>query len=79
MARKGRKFELTYKWLYELDKKYRVKSPAYVYDKAADKKREIDVLVEYTDSNGYNRKIAIECRDRKQEEKIGRASCRERV
>lgn len=70
MARKGRKFELTYKWLYELDKKYRVKSPAYVYDKAADKKREIDVLVEYTDSNGYNRKIAIECRDRKQEENV---------
>ncbi len=70
MARKGRKFELAYKWLYDLDRKYKVTSPAFLYDKAAEEKREVDVLVEYMDSKGYNRKIAIECRDRKHKENV---------
>lgn len=66
MARKGREFELKYKWLYELDKeKYTVTSPAKVYDKASKNKREVDVLVEYMDDEGFTRKISIECRDRK--------------
>ena len=40
MARKGRKFELAYKWLYDLDKdKYKVTSPAYLYDPFADEER----------------------------------------
>lgn len=64
MARKGKKFEQAYAWLYGLEKSYTVTSPAYLYDKAADEKREIDVLVEYTDCNGFPRKICIECRDR---------------
>lgn len=65
MARKGRKFELAYKWLYDLDKdKYKVTSPAYLYDPFADEEREIDVLVEFKDKNNINRKLAIECRDR---------------
>lgn len=70
MARKGRKFELAYEWLYDLDEKYKVTSPAYVYDQAADEKREVDVLVEYTDAKGFNRKMAIECRDRKHTENV---------
>ena len=45
MARKGRDFELAYEWLYDLDKKYKVTCPAYVFDKAAKENREIDVLV----------------------------------
>ena len=66
MARKGRKFELAYKWLYDLDKdKYKVTSPAYLYDPFADEEREIDVLVEFKDGNNIDRKLAIECRDRK--------------
>lgn len=66
MARKGRDFELAYKWLYDLDKsKYKVTSPAFLYDPFAEKKREIDVLVEFCDKNNLNRKMAIECRDRK--------------
>lgn len=64
MARKGRGFELAYEWLYELDEKYTVTCPAYVFDKAANENREVDVLVEYLDSKGFNRKIAIECRNR---------------
>lgn len=70
MARKGRNFELEYEWLYKLDDKYKVTSPAYLYDKAADEKREVDVLVEYNDSMGYARKMAIECRDRAQNENV---------
>ena len=66
MARKGRKFELSYQWLYALDEnKYTVTSPAYLYDRASQGKREVDVLVEYVDSEGLQRKIGIECRDRK--------------
>lgn len=66
MTRKGRKFELEYEWLYKLDqKKYKVTSPAMLYDKTTNSKREVDVLVEYTDEYGLNRKIGIECRDRK--------------
>lgn len=65
MARKGREFELENAWLYELDsKKYKVTTPAYIYDKAAEEDREVDVLVEY-EENGIPRKIGIECRDRK--------------
>lgn len=48
MARKGRKFELVYEWLYDLDKKYKVTSPACLYNSAANEKREVDVLMEYT-------------------------------
>ena len=70
MARKGRDFELAYEWLYDLDKKYKVTCPAYVFDKAAKENREIDVLVEYLDSKGFNRKIAIECRDRSHTENV---------
>ena len=34
MARKGRKFELDYEWLYKLDiNKYTITSPAMLYDK----------------------------------------------
>lgn len=66
MARKGRKFELDYEWLYKLDsKKYKITSPAMLYDKTTDSKREVDILVEYLDEKGLNRKIGIECRDRK--------------
>ena len=61
MARKGRKFELAYKWLYDLDKdKYKVTSPAYLYDPFADEEREIDVLVEFKDGNNIDRKL-INC------------------
>lgn len=70
MARKGRDFELAYEWLYELDEKYTVTCPAYVFDKAANENREVDVLVEYLDSKGFNRKIAIECRDRSHAENV---------
>ena len=41
MARKGRDFELAYEWLYDLNDKYNVTSPAFLYDKAADEKREV--------------------------------------
>lgn len=65
MSRKGKEFELAYKWLYELDKnKYKITSPAYVFDKTENRKREVDVLIEYTDKQGDLRKIAVECRDR---------------
>lgn len=65
MARKGKSFELDYKWLYDLDKeKYKVTSPAYLYDPFAERKREIDILVEFCDNDNINRKMAIECRDR---------------
>lgn len=66
MARKGRKFELEYEWLYKLnDKKYTVTSPAMLYDKTTNSKREVDVLIEYNDEKNLRRRIAIECRDRK--------------
>ena len=69
MARKGRNFELDYEWLYKLDpKKYKITSPAMLYDKTTASTREIDVLVEYLDDKGLNRKIGIECRDRKKVE-----------
>lgn len=66
MAKKGRNFELAYKWLYELDKnKFNVISPAYIYDPFGERNREIDVLVEFYDNENIKRKLAIECRDRK--------------
>lgn len=65
MARKGKNFELAYKWLYDLDNdKYKVTSPAFLYDPFSERKREIDVLVEFSDNDNCNRKLAIECRDR---------------
>lgn len=64
MARQGREFEKAYEWLYSLDDRFTVTSPAFLYDKAAGEKREVDVLVEYSDSKGFSRKICIECRDR---------------
>ena len=65
MPRKGKNFELAYKWLYDLDKeKYKVTSPAYLYDSLAERKREIDVLVEFCDADNTSRKLAIECRNR---------------
>ncbi|MBQ8902161.1 MAG: restriction endonuclease [Bacilli bacterium] len=71
MTRKGRNFELAYKWLYELDKeKYRVVSPAMVYDKVTGRKREVDNLIEFKDSNDNLRKISVECRDRKNKEDV---------
>lgn len=70
MARQGRDFELAYEWLYDLDEKYKVTSPAYLYDKAAGINREVDVLVEYEDENGLNRKMSIECRDRNHAENV---------
>ena len=69
MPRKGKNFELAYKWLYELDKdKYKVTSPAYIFDKSENRKREVDILIEFTDNQGKLRKIGIECRDRKKKE-----------
>lgn len=66
MARKGRNFELDYEWLYKLDSnKYKITSPAMLYDKTTDSIREVDVLIEYLDDQKLNRKIGIECRDRK--------------
>ena len=66
MSRKGRSFELNYEWLYKLDdEKYNVTSPAMLYDKTTNSQREVDVLVEYIDDKGLNRKIGIECRDRR--------------
>ena len=65
MARKGRNFELSYKWLYDLDKdKYKVTSPAFICDKTTGDTREVDVLIEYYDKDNNLRKIAVECRDR---------------
>ena len=66
MARKGRKFELAYKHLYDmLDKDiYKITSPAFPIDKTTGKSREVDVLIEYTDLEGNPRRISIECRDR---------------
>ena len=54
MARKGRSFELAYKHLYDmLDKNiYKITSPAFPIDKTTGKGREVDVLIEYIDSNG---------------------------
>lgn len=65
MPREGRGFEQAYEWLYSLDDRFKVTSPAFLYDKAAGIEREIDVLVEYNDNQGLPRKISIECRDRK--------------
>ena len=65
MARKGKEFELAYKWLYDLDKEqYKVTSPAFLYDPFSERKREIDVLIEFSDNDNINRKLAIECRKR---------------
>ncbi len=65
MARKGRDFELAYKQLYTLSDKYVVTSPKYMLDYVTGEKREVDVLIEYIDRFGNNRKISVECRDRK--------------
>jgi len=66
MARKGREFELAYKHLYDmLDKNiYKITSPAFPIDKTTGKPREVDVLIEYKDSESKPRRISIECRDR---------------
>ena len=66
MARKGRQFELAYKKLYDmLDKSiYTISSPGWPIDKTTGRRREVDVLIEYTDANGNHRRISIECRDR---------------
>lgn len=70
MARKGREFELENAWIYELDsKKYKVTSPAKIFDKAAEEEREVDVLIEYKE-NGILRRIGIECRDRKRNQDV---------
>ncbi len=67
MAKQGKDFELAYTHLYDsLDKeKYTVTNSALLNSKINNKKREVDVLVEYTDEQGMVRKIGIECRDRK--------------
>lgn len=66
MPRKGRDFELSYQWLYNLDKnKYTVTSPAFIKSKITGRKREVDVLIEYNDEENNKRRIAVECRDRK--------------
>lgn len=66
MPRKGRDFELAYKELSELDiERYRVSSPAWIYDRTTGVKREVDVLIEYNDTDGHLRRIAVECRDHK--------------
>lgn len=70
MPRQGKEFEEMYKWLFSLPEKYKVKSPAYVYDKVARRQRELDVLVEYNDENGFSRRFTIECRDRKSTENV---------
>ena len=64
MTSKGREFEKMYEWLYQLSDKYKVTSPAMLIDKASGGEREVDVLLEFTDSQGLPRKISIECRDR---------------
>lgn len=67
MAKQGKDFELAYTHLYSsLDKeKYMVTNSALLNSKINNKKREVDVLVEYTDEQGKLRRIGIECRDRK--------------
>ena len=71
MSRKGRKFELEYKWLYELKKeKFIVESPGFIQDKITGRKREIDVLLRYKDVNDVERRIGIECRDRNHVEDV---------
>lgn len=70
MSRKGRKFEEDYAWLQDLDSKYKVTSPAFLTDKVTGKKREVDVLLEYLDIKGHQRKIAVECRDRNHKEDV---------
>ena len=64
MARQRTEFEKANEWLYSIDDRFTVTSPAFLFDKAAGEKREVDVLVEYSDSKGLPRKICIECRDR---------------
>lgn len=71
MPRKGKSFELEYKWLYELNSdKYKISSPGYVIDKVTGRQRELDVLIEYYDEEGNLRKMSIECRDRKQKQDV---------
>lgn len=62
---KRKKLELAYKLI---NKKYTVTSPAMLYDKTTNSKREVDILIEYIDDKRLNRKIGIECRDRKKVE-----------
>ncbi|MEG1597842.1 MAG: hypothetical protein RR294_05750 [Bacilli bacterium] len=69
MPRKGRNFELQYEWLYKLNpEKYYIESPAMLLDKTTGGKREVDILIQYDDENGFKRKVGIECRDRKKTE-----------
>lgn len=71
MSRKGREFELEYKWLYELKKeKFIVESPGFIQDKITGRKREIDVLLRYKDVNDVERRIGIECRNRNHVEDV---------
>lgn len=66
MTRKGRKFEIIYQKLFDqLDKnKYQIESPGYLVDRITNRKREVDVLVRFTDATNVKRIISIECRDR---------------
>lgn len=69
MSRRGRDFELAYKWLYDLNpEKYTVVSPGFIVDKITSTPREIDVLITYFDENHKLRRIGVECRDRKASE-----------
>ena len=70
MSRKGRDFELKYAWLNDLNKDYKIITPAKLIDKITGEKREIDVLIEYTDQNGKNRTIAVECRNHKEKQNV---------
>ena len=70
MPRKGKKFENEYAWLHEINKDYKITSPAYLPDKITGEKREVDVLIQYNDEEGKQRNIAIECRDRNQNENV---------
>lgn len=71
MPRKGREFELAYADMYRLDlEKYTVESPAYIKDKITGANREVDVLIKYKDKDGNNRRIVVECRDRKNGEDV---------
>lgn len=66
MTRKGREFEIEYQKLFNsLDSsKYQIESPGYLIDKITRRKREVDILIQFTDESNIKRKISVECRDR---------------
>lgn len=69
--KQSRLFELEYKELMEMfaDESWEVKSPGYLIDQVTGKEREVDVLI--TRKVGeVERKIGIECRDRKRPQGI---------